>query len=216
MRFARENDFDALVVNAVNSARNVFGPWPGGLTQQQAIAAVKAIIAKESAFNPAATRGEPQAGDASIGLMQVLYSTARKELGYPGEVGDPARLTGLYAPATNLYVGAKYLWLQLRRTGGDLEAAFSAYNGGFRPALGFGARRMANTPRVCLQWKATAPTDPKARNIDRDCNMVGSTAAGTFSNQRYVTVARSYYDYFFGLLPGATTRPATGNPAPTG
>lgn len=215
-RFAHENDYDALIGAAVDSMVNTLGPWPGGLTRAQAIAAVKAIIAKESAFNPAATRGEPQAGDASIGLMQVLYSTARQELGYPGVVGDPQKLTGLYTPGTNIYVGTKYLWLQLRRVGGgDIDAAFSAYNGGFRPSLGFGARRGGGTPRVCLQWKPTAPRDPAARSIDRDCAVVGSTTPGSFSNQRYVTLAHNYYDYFFVPPPGKAS-PARESPAPTG
>lgn len=197
-RWARENDFDDVVGAAVDSVTQVQGPW-AGLSRDQAVAAVKAVIAKESAFDPSRVRGEPQLGDASVGLMQVLYSTARG-LGYPGPIGDPDNLTGLFTPGTNVYLGATYLWQKLVQTGGDLEAAFSAYNGGYRPELGFGGRRDGSTPLVCLQWKPTAP--PSGRVVSRDCAVIGSTAPGTFSNQKYVDLAGDYYAYFFGAPPG--------------
>jgi soluble lytic murein transglycosylase-like protein len=213
-RWARERDFDALVGVAVDSATNTLGPW-APLTREQAIAAVKALIAKESGFQPDRVRGEPQIGDASVGLMQVLYSTA-KGLGYPGPVGSPQGLTGLFAPGTNIYLGTKYLHQLLSKTGGDLDAAWSAYNGGYRPSLGFGARRTASSPRVCLRWKVTAPAT--GRTVARDCEVVGDTEAGKFSNQsRYVDAVRNYYAYFFGpgpLAAGQTPPPLS--PAPTG
>lgn len=211
-RWAREREFDALVGAAVDSVANTLGPW-SPLTREQAVAAVKALIAAESGFNPERVRGEPHLGDASVGLMQVLYSTA-KAMGYPGPVGDAGQLTGLFTPGTNIYIGAKYLWTLLSRTGGNLDAAASAYNGGFRPHLGFGGRRTATTPRVCLRWKATAPAT--GRTIDRDCELVGSTTPGTFSNQGYVDKVRNYDAYFFASAPGQPG-PARGTgPAPTG
>lgn len=209
-RWAREREYDALVGTVVDSIANVSGPW-APLSRDQAIAAVKALIAKESGFNPASVRGEPQLGDASVGLMQVLYSTARG-LGYPGPVGEAATLTGLFAPGANIYVGTKYLHQLLSRTGGDLDAAFSAYNGGYRPALGFGQRRTATTPRVCLRWRASAPVT--GRTITRDCELVGDTEPGKFSNQsRYVDLVRNYYAYFFGAAPLAAgqTPPSPGH-----
>ena len=217
-RWARENEFNSLVRNAVDSVANIWGAWPG-LDRDAAYAALKAIVARESRFDPAATRGEPQlttvlGGDASIGLTQVLYSTARG-LGFPGPVGDRVTLTGLYAPATNLFIGAKVLWKMLQHTGGDLDAAFSAYNGGYRPDLGFGAKRTATTPRVCLMWKVDAPKT--GRILARDCAVVGSTTAGMFSNQTYVSTTRDYYNYFFAMSPGNKS-PAreAGKPDPTG
>jgi hypothetical protein len=134
-----------------------------------------------------------------VGLTQLLLATARG-LGYEGELGDPRALTGLFDPAVNVYLGAKYLHQQLQRTGGNLDAAYSAYNGGFRPTLGFGALRTAATPPVCLAWKATAPLT--GRILGRDCAKVSPTVPGVFSNQDYVTAARSYYNYFFGIPPG--------------
>lgn len=208
-RWARENEFDPLVRAAVDSVANQVGAWP--IPKEQAFAAVKAVVAAESAFNPSATRGEAQIGDASIGLMQVLLSTARR-LGFPGDSGDRTRLTGLYTPGTNIFIGTKYLHSLLRQTGGNLDAAFSAYNGGYRPHLGFGGKRTTSTPRVCLQWKPTAPST--GRTIDRDCALVGSTKPGTYSNQRYVDKCRNYLDYFFVSSPGQ--RSPAGQSPPSG
>jgi hypothetical protein len=197
-RWAREREYDDLVGAAVDSVANTQGPW-APLSREQAIAAVKALIAKESAFNPERVRGEPQIGDASVGLMQLLYSTARG-LGFPGPIGSPNDLTGLFAPGANIYVGAKYLHQLLSKTGGDLDAAWSAYNGGYRPSLGFGVRRTAATPRVCLRWRSGAPST--GRTIARDCELLGDTEPGKFSNQsRYVDVVRNYYAYFFAPGP---------------
>lgn len=213
-RWTRENDFDPLVWAAVDSVTNTLGPWRG-LSRNEAFAAVKALIAKESAFNPAAVRGEPHLGDASVGLMQLLYSTARG-LGFPGPIGDPVQLTGLFSPGANIYTGAKYLWRQLQNTGGNLDAAFSAYNGGYRPSLGFGALRTTSTPPVCLAWKPTAPKT--GRILARDCARVSPATAGVFSNRDYVTAARNYYNYFFVRLPGqqGPARTTGTVPPPTG
>lgn len=212
-RWAREREYDALVGASVDSVAATMGPW-APLSRDGAVAAVKAIIAKESAFNPAAVRGEPHLGDtaASVGLMQLLYTTARG-LGYPGLPGSPQGLTGLFDPGTNIYLGTKYLWVQLSRAG-NLDGAFSAYNGDYRPRLGFGVRRTTATPRVCLRWKAAAPKT--GRIINRDCEVVGSTVPGTFSNQSYVDRARNYYAYFFGPGPLPAGGPKPPNAAPTG
>lgn len=104
------------------------------------------LIAQESGFNPQAVRSEPQyhcaatgqTGDASYGLMQVLYCTALG-LGYTG----PA--SGLFDPASNLSLGMLLLGRLLASHGGDTGAALSAYNGGDRPSLGYGARRADGT-----------------------------------------------------------------------
>lgn len=84
---------------------------------------IKAVIMQESSGNPNAYRAEPQIGDASYGLMQLLYRTA-KGLGY---AGTPE---GLYDPATNIELGTKLLG-QLRRSyGDDFSRVYSAYNSG--------------------------------------------------------------------------------------
>jgi soluble lytic murein transglycosylase-like protein len=89
-------------------------------------ALIKAIITKESSWNPSAIRQEPQIGDASRGLMQILYTTARG-VGYTGAA------EGLFDPATNINFGTKYLAAQLSRFG--YPQGVSAYNAG-RPISG--------------------------------------------------------------------------------
>lgn len=92
-----------------------------------AAADVLAIIEIESSFRPAAYRAEPQIGDGSYGLMQILYSTA-KDRGY---AGAPA---GLFDPETNIRLGIAHLaWGRdyLARFGAVAEAQWvGAYNAG--------------------------------------------------------------------------------------
>lgn len=138
-RWQHENDYDGII--AVESART-------GVP----MALIKAVISLESEFIARATRDEaprpslpptsdfPLGGDRSIGLMQLLVRTART-LGYRGEIGDKASLTGLFDPATNVRLGTTLLRdnvtaAKLRGLG--IDAAISAYNGGWRPSLGYG------------------------------------------------------------------------------
>jgi len=108
-------------------------------------AIVAGVVAAESAFNPQAYRAEPALGDASRGLMQILSTTARG-LGY---TGPPA---GLFDPATNVNLGARYLrqLYDAARASGplvtDYEAwtrALSAYNAGFSTVRPGDAKRDA-------------------------------------------------------------------------
>lgn len=105
------------------------------------------LIALESqGFNANAIRQEPTyycsatgtMGDASYGLTQVLYCTALG-LGYTGTPG------GLLDIETNLQLGMTLLGRLLRSHNGDVGAALSAYNGGDRHSLGYGARRADGT-----------------------------------------------------------------------
>jgi soluble lytic murein transglycosylase-like protein len=123
MRWSRENVYDSIV-NAEATAQGV----PPAL--------IKAVIGQESAFVPNAKRAEPQIGDASSGLMQLLAKTA-KALGY---TGTPE---GLFDPATNIHYGTKLLSENLSRSNGDIPRAVSAYNGGWRESIGFG-RQLPN------------------------------------------------------------------------
>lgn len=84
---------------------------------------VKAIVAAESSFNPRAYRREERINDASYGLMQTLYATAR-DMGYQGPP------EGLFVPENSLEFGCRYLKRQLIRYGGSLEPAIAAYNSG--------------------------------------------------------------------------------------
>lgn len=94
---------------------------------------IAGVIASESAFNPRAYRAEPQIGDASRGLMQLLERTARA-LGYEGAP------EGLYDPRLNVELGTRLLRqnFNVARAAAPLATdheiwtrALSAYNAGF-------------------------------------------------------------------------------------
>ena len=62
--FVNEDLFDELI-------------WSHGQGANVDPLLIKAIIAQESGFRPQAQRAEPRINDASRGLMQILYATAR-------------------------------------------------------------------------------------------------------------------------------------------
>jgi len=84
-------------------------------------ALILAIIHTESNGNPKAYRYERHIEDASRGLMQILYRTAR-EMGYYGKP------QGLYDPETNINYGTKYLANRIRKYG--FYKGIAAYNAG--------------------------------------------------------------------------------------
>lgn len=148
---------------------------------------IKAVIGQESAFRANAYRAEPKINDASIGLMQILYATAKGE-GYTGPVGDSRSLTGLYDPATNILWGTSFLASMLSRTGGHVASAISAYNGGYRPSLGFGD--VAVRPlTICL-----------ARDAAGKCIQSRNVPVGEYANQPYVNAVLGNYNYFLSQM----------------
>jgi len=182
-RWAGENLFDAVVGAASTS---FMGRVPTEV--------IKAVIATESAFSPKAMPPATQA-DVSAGLMQLTIATARA-LGYPGDIGDKSHLTGLFEPGTNVYLGTKLLDQLRSRLGPDWEAVYSAYNGGIRPSLGFGARVKKPTT-VCL-----------IRDNTGKCIKSFTAQIGQFGNQPNVDRFKSALDYFFRNTPA----PGTGGP----
>ena len=142
---ANVTTYDALI----RSAASAYGLDP---------ALIKAHMSIESNFNPHATNLEGSGVNPSSGLMQIRLSTARA-LGFPGAQGNSQTLTGLYDPAVNVPLAAKLIRENLDRTGGDLDRAISAYNGGYNAAKGFGIRlangtfgnqRYVNDVRTCF------------------------------------------------------------------
>ncbi len=119
-------------------------------------------------------------------------STA-KSLGYPGD------FQGLFTPGTNLYLGAKLLDQLRARLGADWEAVYSAYNGGVRPALGFGSR-VTKPTTVCL-----------VRDVSGKCVRSFTAQPGEFGNQPNVTRFKSALDYFFAQGPPTPAAPGTGS-----
>ncbi|WNZ66230.1 transglycosylase SLT domain-containing protein (plasmid) [Myxococcus sp. MxC21-1] len=81
---------------------------------------VKAVIRRESAFNPRA-----RSAVGAIGLMQIMPFTAPK-------VG--VRVADLEDPATNILAGTRLLAVLLREYQGDLKAVLVGYNARPRPA----------------------------------------------------------------------------------
>ena len=129
MLFAHDSDFDSIVATAAD-AWDVSAPL------------IKGIIAAESEFKPTAYKAEPQIGDASYGLMQLLFGTA-KLLGYSGAT------SGLYDPTTNIRLGTRYL-ADLIKTASDrgygVDSAISAYNAGFSGSRAGDGKRTTNDP----------------------------------------------------------------------
>ena len=82
---------------------------------------ILAIIHTESSGNPNNYRYEKHINDASRGLMQILYSTAK----FMGYRGNPQ---GLYDPDTNIKYGARYLKNRIKKYG--LYGGIAAYNSG--------------------------------------------------------------------------------------
>jgi soluble lytic murein transglycosylase-like protein len=119
-------------------------------------ALVKAIITKESSWNPNAYRAEPGIGDASRGLMQILYNTA-SGLGYSG----PA--DGLFDPQTNIEYGTRYLASVMGQYG--YPGGVSAYNAG-HPITG-NAQYVADVDAAYAWFTANDPA-------------VGGAGAATF------------------------------------
>jgi hypothetical protein len=180
--FTSENAYDALIA---------------GPAKQYGVPAslVKALIAHESQFQPQAARFEgfdPSTtadDDSSRGLMQLLYKTARDELGYKGSPD------GLFDPAVNIPLGIRYLALQRQRANGGWEEALSAYNGGYRPTLGFG-RRATEVLRVCLR-----------RDAQGNCLQRRNVPVGEFSNQPYVDAVMRYWAHFKESDPAPAPAP---------
>ena len=165
---------------------------PMAAQQHVPVALVKAVIAHESRFVPTAIRGEPQLNDASRGLMQLLFATAQG-LGFNGQAD------ALFNPGVNIPLGIRYLAEQLARAGGDWAGAVSAYNGGYRPELGFG-RRTTKVVTVCL-----------ARDqVTGKCIRTRTVPIGEFANQDYVNDVFRLWDHYKAL----ETAPVTPAPAP--
>jgi hypothetical protein len=164
MRWANEEMYDSAIEGAARQH-----DVPADL--------IRAVIATESNYRPEVSRVEKLLNDASIGLMQILFNTAKGE-GYAGTV------QGLYDPTTNIAYGASYLSSMYHRAGGDVQRAMSAYNGGWRPELGFGTK--ATRPvTICL-----------ARDAAGKCTKTRNVQIGEFGNQPYVDATTANLQYF--------------------
>jgi soluble lytic murein transglycosylase-like protein len=87
------------------------------------VSIIKGFVALESNFDPKSYRYEEHINDASYGLMQILFKTA-KGAGYTGAP------EGLYDPKVNVEFGTKFLRGLLEKYP-DLTASIAAYNMGY-------------------------------------------------------------------------------------
>lgn len=123
-------------------------------------ALVKAIVAVESAYEPAALSHK-----GAIGLMQVIPDTAARY----GIVDDAKRTVEqkLLDPATNIGVGTRYLKDLLALFDGDLSLVIAAYNAGEGAVARYGNtippfRETQEFVKLVLQFHAlyTPPPPP--------------------------------------------------------
>lgn len=100
--YMREREAMATRLTAAQVAALVTNLNAGEFGSWFRVGDVVAVAEIESAFDPAAVREEPQIGDRSLGLMQVLTTTAR-DRGYSGTAA------GLLDPIVNLRIGMRHL-----------------------------------------------------------------------------------------------------------
>lgn len=95
-------------------------------------ALVKAVVAVESGFDPAAVSPK-----GAFGLMQLLPETAARY----GVVGDSKRSAAqkLLDPAVNLRAGTHYLHDLIEQFANDISLALAAYNAGEQAVLHYGS-----------------------------------------------------------------------------
>jgi soluble lytic murein transglycosylase-like protein len=118
---------------------------------------IHAVIQTESGGNPEAYRPEPQIDDASYGLMQLLYATARG-LGYRDAP------EGLFDPDTNIYWGVHLLAELRRQHGTDPRRIYSAYNSG-RPDLYRTSTEVARNVERFIKNLEAEEQKPTAPNV---------------------------------------------------
>jgi hypothetical protein len=96
-------------------------------------ALVKAVVAVESGFDPAAVSAK-----GAFGLMQLLPGTAARY----GVTGDAKRSAAqkLLDPAVNLRAGTRYLHDLIVQFDDDISLALAAYNAGEQAVLHYGSR----------------------------------------------------------------------------
>lgn len=107
------------------------------------------------ASNPAYDGANPRRVASSYGLMQVMFATAKEELGFT----DAPEY--LFVPTIGLEAGCHFLSNLLAYTGHDLERALAAYNGGrggsrrpFSPAVSIYVHKVQTALRTVKQERA--------------------------------------------------------------
>lgn len=110
-------------------------------------ALIKAHIKAESNWDVNASRYEVHKEDASWGLMQLMLATAREILKQPDMT-----TTQLINPRVNIEAGTAYIARQMKRYGGNVKNAISAYNAG-TAKMKSGTNDFINQAYVDKVWK---------------------------------------------------------------
>jgi soluble lytic murein transglycosylase-like protein len=117
----------AIIFQRVTNHPNVqrFAPLIESEAKRQGLdpALVRAVVAVESAYEPAAVSSK-----GAVGLMQVIPATAER-YGLAADRRSSIEQK-LKDPATNVRIGTRYLSDLIERFGQDLRLALAAYNAG--------------------------------------------------------------------------------------
>ena len=113
--FPKEDKYDGIIQKYILKYNREFGT---GVTFTN----IKGLIAQESQFNESASRYEKHLDTYSLGLMQILVTTA-EGLGYN------VKTENLADPDTNIKYGMKYFYQKFKQYR-TYSSAYASYNAG--------------------------------------------------------------------------------------
>jgi hypothetical protein len=119
---------------------------------------LRGLIHQESGWKPHARRAEPKLRTASIGLTQVLGTTARGFGVKPHELTDPE---------TSVWVGALYLKDCIKHERGDQFFALACYNAGPKKNRGLYPKKSIAYARSVTALKARFDRGDDPRSTKR-------------------------------------------------
>ncbi|NMC98906.1 MAG: lytic transglycosylase domain-containing protein [Bacteroidales bacterium] len=137
------------------------------------ISVLKGFVALESAFNPKAYRYEEHRKDASYGLAQILYQTA-KGYGFTGKPED------LFDPYLSLKYGALFLKDLAKKYNNPFDL-IASYNMGYPRKITETTQFIANIYKYPITYKTNPPKD------------------WVYANQPYVDRVASYMAFYQAL-----------------
>ncbi len=153
--FKRENDFDKEILQVSNET---------GIPMY----VLKGFIALESGFNPNAYKYEPHRNDASYGLSQILYQTAK----FYGFQDKPEKL---FDPYLSVKYGALFLKYLFKKYS-NIYDIIASYNMGYPRSIKKTTQLIANMYKYPISYKKNPPPGWKYANQPY-VNLVGAYIA---------------------------------------
>lgn len=190
---------------ARNAARLPYNKFPG----LNGVALLKAISSVENpsinpSLPPTVTGNKNQ---YAVGLMQVMNYSVLPNANSSATLSneDSAKGTAiLQDPDTNITAGTTILLGKMNSSNipaGDLQAAISAYNGGYVPSKGLGVRYGGAIPTNVVLARDASGNPVKGATVP--------VTPGQFGNASYVNAVMAKYNQF-KLVPATTpTAPVT-------